>query len=125
MSDPVAQVSDDHTQLGTEASAPASKIEKENDAVAADLSKSDANAGLSMEVKVYSPFKSYFEGTAFIVSAENLTGPFDILPRHHNFISLLSPCELVIRDPKGEQKIEISGGIMHVKADKLIVFLDV
>jgi len=26
---------------------------------------------------------------------------------------------------KGDQKIRISGGIMHVKADQIIVFLDV
>jgi len=80
-----------------------------------------------MAVRVYSPFKDYFDGTAFSVSAENATGPFDILPKHHNFISLLSPCEVVIRSSsgKGEQRIKISGGLMHVKADKLIVFLDV
>ena len=81
---------------------------------------------LSMTVKVSSPFRTYYDGQAFSISAENITGPFDILPRHHNFISLLKPCTLVIRTVKeGEQKIRISGGIMHVKADKIIVFLDV
>lgn len=81
---------------------------------------------LSMEVKVYSPFRSYYDGPTFSLSAENATGPFDILPKHHNFISLLSPCELVLRTVKqGEQRILISGGIMHVKADKVTVFLDV
>jgi len=82
-------------------------------------------AWLSMDVKVHSPFKSYYEGEAFSVSGENETGEFDILPTHHNFITLLSPCELIIRSPKGDQKIQISGGIMHVKADKVVVFLDV
>ena len=78
-----------------------------------------------MGVKVYSPFKDYYDGPAFSLSAENTTGPFDILPKHHNFISLLSPCEMVIRIPdKVDQKIRISGGIMHVKADEVIVFLD-
>jgi ATP synthase delta/epsilon subunit-like protein len=81
---------------------------------------------LSMQVKVYSPFHDYYDGPTFSLSAENDTGPFDILPRHHNFISLLSPCELVLRTVKqGEQRIRISGGIMHVKADRVTVFLDV
>jgi F0F1-type ATP synthase epsilon subunit len=81
---------------------------------------------LSMAVKVHSPFHDYYDGPAFSVSAENATGPFDILPKHHNFISLLLPCDMIIRTvAKGEQKIRISGGIMHVKADELIVFLDV
>ena len=79
-----------------------------------------------MRVKVYSPFNDYFEGQAFSVSAENATGPFDILPKHHNFISLLNACEMVVRTvAKGEQHIKISGGIMHVKADQVVVFLDV
>lgn len=80
----------------------------------------------SMHVRVYSPFREYYDGPAFSISAENATGPFDILPKHHNFISLLLPCDLVLRTVgKGDQKIRISGGVMHVKADEVIVFLDV
>lgn len=78
-----------------------------------------------MHVKVYSPFKVYFDEEAASISAENDTGPFDILPKHHNFITLLNPCELVIQTGHGEQRIKISRGIMHVKANQVIVFLDV
>jgi len=100
--------------------------EKDEQRAVADYSDDAKNAPLSMQVKVHSPFKDYFEGMAFSISAENATGPFDILPRHHNFISLLTPCEMIIRTVKsGEQRIKISGGIMHVKADKVIVFLDI
>lgn len=86
-----------------------------------DSDKSD------MRVKVYSPFRDYYDGMAFSVSAANATGAFDILPKHHNFISLLSPCDLVVRTVKeaDDRTIRISGGIMHVKADKIVVFLDV
>ncbi len=101
------------------------EVEKDQDKAAADYGTKKTGA-LSMAVKVHSPFHEYYDGPAFSVSAENATGPFDILPKHHNFISLLLPCDLVIRSlNKGEQKIQISGGIMHVKADELIVFLDV
>lgn len=79
-----------------------------------------------MDVKVYAPFKTYFEGKAFSISAESATGPFDILPHHHNFITLLIPCDIMLRPTNApEQKIRISGGIMHVKRDRVIVFLDV
>ena len=84
-----------------------------------------ADDKLTMQLKVYSPFKVYFDGQAFSISGESLTGPFDILPKHHNFITLLTPCELVIRTDKSDENISISGGIMHVKADDVIVFLDV
>jgi F-type H+-transporting ATPase subunit epsilon len=80
----------------------------------------------TMDLKIYAPFKTYFEGRAFSVSAESATGPFDILPHHHNFITLLVPCDIVVRPAHAkEHRIRISGGIMHVKKDRVIVFLDV
>jgi F-type H+-transporting ATPase subunit epsilon len=83
------------------------------------------NGKLTMQLKVYSPYKVYFEGQAYSISAESATGPFDILPKHHNFITLLVPCALTIRTDAEDENINISGGIMHVKADDVIVFLDV
>lgn len=79
----------------------------------------------TMHIKVYSPFKVYFDDYGDSISGQNATGPFDVLPRHHNFMTLLQPCELVIRTFRGDQKIRISGGLMHVKADQIVVFLDI
>jgi hypothetical protein len=79
----------------------------------------------TMHIKVYSPFKVYFDEAGYSLSALNATGPFDILPQHHNFMTLLSACELEIRAPRGVQKIRISSGLMHVKADQVTVFLDI
>lgn len=92
-----------------------------------DGEKSSAKKGDKpiMHVKVYSPFQIYFDEPAYSISGENTTGPFDILPQHHNFITLLNACELVVRIPAGERKIRISGGVMHVKSDNVAVFLDV
>ncbi len=78
-----------------------------------------------MHVKVYAPFKTYYDGEAQSISALNETGPFDILPRHHNFMTLLSECDIIVRTDKGDEKITINRGIMHVKKDRVIVFLDV
>ncbi len=78
-----------------------------------------------MMIKVYSPYQVYFDDQATSISAVNDTGPFDILARHHRFLTLLSPCELVIAADKGEEKIKISRGIMYVKEDRITVFLDV
>lgn len=100
--------------------------EDEKSVAVSELNEQLKNDQLTMDIKVYSPFKDYYEGKAFSVSAVNETGAFDVLPKHHNFITLLSSCDLVIRTTmKGQQIIQISGGIMHVKADKVIVFLDV
>ncbi|HEY5442525.1 MAG TPA: hypothetical protein VIJ68_03235 [Candidatus Saccharimonadales bacterium] len=106
--------------------AASSRNEQEERQTLTKLSQNSDKGELSMNVRVYSPFRDYYDGPAFSVSAESATGPFDILPRHHNFISLLQPCDLIVRTVnKGDQKIRISGGIMHVKADEVIVFLDV
>lgn len=91
------------------------------DSSGADADKKSA----TMHLKIYSPYKVYFDGDALSVSAESATGPFDILPKHHNFITLLEPCDAIVRTNRGDQTIRISGGVMHVKADDVVVFLDV
>jgi F0F1-type ATP synthase epsilon subunit len=83
------------------------------------------NPDTAMHIKVYSPFQTYFDDTAESISGVNETGNFDILPRHHNFITLLSAGDLVIRTKSDKRTIKISRGMMHVKADRVIVFLDV
>jgi F0F1-type ATP synthase epsilon subunit len=78
-----------------------------------------------MYIKVHAPYKVYFDGIADSISAINDTGPFDILPRHHNFMTLLAPGDVIVRSEYGEEKFTIARGVMHVKADRVIVFLDV
>lgn len=90
-----------------------------------DAAATDSNGKPVMHVKVYSPFKVYFDQNAYSISGVNATGAFDILPRHHNFITLLEPCELQVRTEAGNPKVKVSGGVMHVKADEVTVFLDV
>jgi F0F1-type ATP synthase epsilon subunit len=85
-----------------------------------------ATGPTTMQVKVFAPFKIYFEGPAASISAVNETGAFDILPRHKNFMSLLKPCVLTVREPgKQDFAMDVDRGIMHVKTDKVTVFLDI
>lgn len=104
---------------------PASRVEGEQEKALADYGKKNTSKA-NMRVHIHSPFRDYYDGLASSLSAKNATGPFDILPQHHNFISLLPASELVIRTvSEGERRIRISGGIIHVKANQVIVFLDV
>jgi F0F1-type ATP synthase epsilon subunit len=84
-----------------------------------------SNGKPTIAVKVYAPFKVYFEGEAYSVSAVNATGPFDILPKHHNFLCMLVPCNLTIQSPAGPQSIKVSRALMHVKENRVVVFMDV
>lgn len=115
----------DEQKAITQETAPLTKAETEQNRAAAELIHGQ-DGQQSMRVKVHSPFHHYYDGQAASISAENATGPFDILPHHHNFISLLSAGDLVVRGVDNEErKISISGGVMHVKADQVIVFLDI
>lgn len=110
--------------IGEEFAAPITEKGKEQARVVKGFNAKQND--LVMDIKIASPFTTYYDGQAFSLSGVNATGSFDVLPKHHNFISLLEPCTLIIRTAKGdEQKIEIAGGLLHVKADKTIVFLDI
>lgn len=79
-----------------------------------------------MTVKIYAPFQTYFDGPAISVSAVNDTGPFDILARHKNFMCLLKPGEVRVRRAgQADFVVPVSQAVMHVKSDKVTVFLDV
>lgn len=107
--------------------------EAEQSAVAEQQTSSDQSAQAeksasskpTMAVKVYAPFKVYFEGDAYSVSATNQTGPFDILPKHHNFLCMLVPCTLTVKSAEGSKDIKVNRALMHVKADRVVVFMDV
>ena len=80
----------------------------------------------TMHVKIHAPFRVYFDDKAESLSAVDKTGPFDVLPRHKNFMSLLEPCTITVRQPaKPDFNIQVSQAVMHVRADKVTVFLDV
>ena len=80
----------------------------------------------TVAVKVYAPFHVYYEGEAYSISAVNKTGPFDILPRHHNFLCMLVPCVIKIVAADGTTKeIKAHRALMHVKSDSVVVFMDV
>ena len=84
-----------------------------------------SNGKPTMAVKIYAPFKVYFEGDAYSLSAVNDVGPFDILPRHHNFLCMLIPCTVRVESSTGVKNIKISRALMQVKADRVVVFVDV
>lgn len=81
---------------------------------------------IHLQVKIFSPSTVYYDGNAERLSAQNETGTFDILPLHHNFISLLGSGVITVVLEKNKQKqVEISSGLLHVKNNIVTVFLDV
>lgn len=79
-----------------------------------------------LTVKIFSPREVYFDGPAQSLSASNDTGQFDILPLHHSFITLLNAGVITVVQKTGEPKVlEIEKGLLRVKNNQAVVFLDV
>lgn len=82
-------------------------------------------ARLTLHVKVYSAADVFVDEDAYSVSAVNHTGPFDILPDHKNFITVLSPGDISVITPNKTFTLPINHGVMHVRHDSVTVYVDV
>lgn len=77
------------------------------------------------KIKIFSPYQVYYEGEAVSLSALNRTGPFDILPGHINFFSLLTGGTVVLNTGFQRLEFQIARGILRVNHDELTLFADV
>ena len=80
---------------------------------------------MSLEVRVFSPYRTYYEGPAVSVSARNAKGPFDVLPGHTSFFSLVDEGNLLINTGTDQLNFTIERGLIKVDSDKVTVFANV
>lgn len=78
-----------------------------------------------LDVEIRSPDKTLYKGTATAISSRNEVGPFDVLPQHENFISIISGKITVWITKNEKQEIENTSAIMKAKSNKIRVFLGV
>ncbi len=77
-----------------------------------------------LNVIARSPFHIFYQGPASLVSAENQVGKFDILPSHADFFSVMTPGEVVIETDKGPVNFNITNGIISVRDDEAMLFVN-
>lgn len=82
----------------------------------------DEAAGLTVIARA--PFHVYYEGDAHVVSAVNDVGPFDILPGHADFFSVLDPCEISIETETDSVSFNIDNGIISVRDNEVMLFVN-
>jgi len=82
------------------------------------------NADILLKVVARSPFHVYYEGPARIVSAMNRIGKFDVLPGHADFFSVMTPGEVQIQTDTDTIKFDITGGIVGVRNDEVMLFVN-
>lgn len=77
-----------------------------------------------LKVIARSPFHVYYEGPAQAVSATNNVGPFDVLPEHADFFSILNSGEVSIETDSDTVSFDISNGIISVRDNEVLLFVD-
>ncbi len=77
-----------------------------------------------LSVVARSPFHIYYEGPAQVVSATNEVGQFDVLPSHADFFSVMSPGEVSIETESDVLNFVISNGIIAVRDDEVMLFVN-
>lgn len=76
-------------------------------------------------LKIFSPFRVFFEGEALAMSAVNASGPFDILAKHEDFLTILTPCNIVVQTVSGKKEIPMERAIVQVIKDRVWVFANI
>jgi len=78
-----------------------------------------------LEVTVRNRQGLVFEGRAMSVTSENKKGPFDVLPRHANFICTIGRKLVIHKVGGGKIAMSVEAGMLHVYKNKVVVFLGV
>ena len=79
----------------------------------------------TLQVKIFSPFKTYYEGKAVSVTATNKTGEFDVLLDHANFFSVLEPGEVTVDTGTRKQSYQVDRGVIKVANNVVTLFANV
>jgi len=77
-----------------------------------------------LNVIARAPFTIYYEGAAEVVSATNPVGKFDILPGHADFFSMLEDSDVSIITANDTVDFHITNGIMTVRDDDVLLFVN-
>jgi F-type H+-transporting ATPase subunit epsilon len=79
----------------------------------------------TLQVRVVSPAKVFFEGEAASVVAPAWDGKVGILPRHAPMIALLGAGPLSIDQPGGGSvEIHVAGGVLQVEDNRVTVLTE-
>jgi F0F1-type ATP synthase epsilon subunit len=78
-----------------------------------------------LDVKINSPEKIIWEGNADWVSSVNLSGPFDILPFHANFITIIENQSIKIRSEGKITEYSYSRAVLYTHSNKVSIYINI
>ncbi len=77
---------------------------------------------VTIKVRINSPDKVLWEGDAVSVSSVNTEGPFDILPLHANFITILEKRDIIVRTVSEEKKYTFEKSVLYAHENAVFVY---
>lgn len=76
----------------------------------------------TIPVSIKSTETVFFEGECDSVSSRNSDGPFDILPYHSNFISIVEKVPIVVRQGREQKSFDFSTAVIYVHENKVHIY---
>jgi len=78
-----------------------------------------------MRIEIITPDKKVFEGDIKSVRVPGKKGSFQVLKDHAPIVSTLESGPVIMVDQNGNESVyEINGGVIEVKANKIILLAD-
>jgi F0F1-type ATP synthase epsilon subunit len=81
-----------------------------------------------LTVNASSPFRIFYVGPAIAVSGVNKVGPFDVLPGHSSFFSVLEQGDVTIDTGKPDADLvsfKVSNGLISVRNNNVELFVNI
>ncbi len=77
-----------------------------------------------MLLEILTPDKKVYSGEVNSVSVPGTSGSFEVLNNHAPIISTLDKGTLKFKAKEGNQEMTISGGVIEVLSDKVVVLVE-
>lgn len=78
----------------------------------------------NLKVKIHSPQTVIWEGEAQWVSSVNSQGPFDILPMHSNFITIIQNQPIRIKTLEGITEHQFPSAILYTYKNSIRIYIN-
>jgi len=78
-----------------------------------------------LSVRVNSPERVLWEGTALSVSSKNAQGPFDILPLHTNFVSIIENEKIKINTGSEIKEYTFPHSVIYVHSNHVYIYTNI
>lgn len=76
-----------------------------------------------MILEVVTTEETLYSGEAEVVIAPGIEGQLGILPRHAPLLTAVSKGEVVVRNKGSETSIDVNGGFLEVKDNKITILV--